>query len=84
LADIIQFPSGEEDLVALVIDEVGEKPIAVENVLNGALEAGLTEVTILGRQPDGEFYLASSSNNISKLIYYFEIAKLRIISDGQD
>jgi len=36
--------------------------IPPENVLNGAIDAGLTEVTVIGYDQDGQIYVASTTS----------------------
>lgn len=41
-------------------------------VLDGALEAGLSEVFILGRRADGRLFVASSTPNTGELLVLIE------------
>lgn len=50
-----------------------------ESVLNGALEAGLGEVFVLGWKEDGTLYAAGSTSRIGDLLLMFEEFKKEII-----
>jgi hypothetical protein len=50
-----------------------------ERVLQAALEAGLTEVIIVGYAADGSEYFASSVGDGGDVLWHLERAKLRLL-----
>lgn len=44
-------------------------PVAVQKVLDGAVAANLTRVMVIGRTPNGEFYLAASETEAGTLVW---------------
>ena len=66
----------------LRIVEVGDGfRIDVEAVLAGAGDAGLTDVIVLGREPDGAIYIASSCTE-AQTIQLIEQAKFVMMFDA--
>ena len=51
-----------------------------EKVLRSALEAGLTEVVVLGYDKDGQEYIASSEANGCNILWLMELGKFRLMS----
>jgi hypothetical protein len=49
--------------------------IPVEGVLNGALDAGLEHVVVVGRNEDGSLYAASSIGSSAETVWLLEAAK---------
>lgn len=55
-------------------------PIPVERVLQGAQDAGLTEVVVTGyREEDGAYYFASSEPDGPSCVWLLEKAKLELL-----
>lgn len=50
-----------------------------QRVLNGALEAELSEVVVVGYDKDGEFYFASSKADGPNILWALEMAKLKLL-----
>ena len=50
-----------------------------DRVLQGALEAGLTEVVIIGFDADGEEYFATSLADGGDLLWHLERTKLKLL-----
>jgi hypothetical protein len=48
-------------------------------VLEGAVAANLTEAIVIGREPDGELYLASSLTDAGHIIVLLETFKKRLL-----
>lgn len=74
--NLIMFPGTDE--IDFSINE--ERMIEVGNVINGAIEAELKDVFIIGVDGDDDFYLTSSSNNLGKLLLFLEKAKQVVVS----
>ncbi len=55
--------------------------IPVERVLRKAAEKELSEVVVLGIDPDGELYLATSKGSRSAPLFLLEWAKKRIFQE---
>jgi len=51
-----------------------------ERVLQAAIEAGLTEATIVGYDADGEFYFASSKASGPEVLWALEVAKKELLN----
>jgi hypothetical protein len=54
--------------------------VAPEKVLRGALEAGLTEVVVVGYDKDGKEYIASSEANGCYILWLLELGRFRLMS----
>jgi hypothetical protein len=52
-----------------------------EKILNGALNAGLTEVVVIGQRPDGTVYFAMSTAEAPSVNWMLDCAK-RLLMDG--
>ncbi len=55
-----------------------------DRVIQGALNAKMTEVVIVGFDEDGEFYFASSKADSGDVIYHLEMAKHKLLQIGSD
>jgi hypothetical protein len=55
--------------------------IAPEKILNGALNAALTEVVVIGQRPDGTVYFAMSTADAPAVNWMLDCAK-RLLMDG--
>lgn len=55
--------------------------IPSERVLNGAIDAGLKKVLVLGIEEDGELYAACSSADKVQVLYLIEMFKFKLL-DG--
>jgi len=62
-----------------VLPVITSLDINVERVINGALEAKLDEVVIIGRNADGEFYFASSKSDGGAVLWQLETARLKLM-----
>lgn len=80
MAEIVQFPG----MTALVVEPDVEMPIDPNLVLEGAVNANLRDIVICGRNENGEFYLASSSNNLPNVLWLLEIARFNLVANGPD
>lgn len=58
--------------------------IPAERVLNGAAEAKLERVVVLGYDADGEEYFASSIADGGSVLWLLERLKLRLLRTGED
>lgn len=69
------------DLSAEVIDlpVVTRLDLDPQRVLAAAVEAGLTEVVIIGLDPDGNEYFAASQAQGPEVLWHLERAKLRLL-----
>jgi hypothetical protein len=52
-----------------------------EKILNGALNAALTEVVVIGQRPDGSVYFAMSTAEAPSVNWMLDCAK-RLLMDG--
>lgn len=68
-----------DNVVRLPVDTTLDIP--VERVLEGALGAELESVIIIGRDANGDLYLASSKSYKPDLLWDVEAAKQNIIAD---
>lgn len=71
-ADIIEF-HGETRL-----------DIAPEKVLSAAIEAELESVIVIGRDKDGNLYLAASGGDVFETNWLLDIAKQEILKMGEE
>lgn len=58
--------------------------IPAERVIDGAKEAGLTEVVILGYDADGNEYFASSYAGGGDVLWLMERMKLELLRAGEE
>lgn len=73
-AKIINFPG---TISSSLEDGLDELPL--EDVLNGATEANLKSTIIIGLDEDDNLYFSSQSNNIAKVLFQLEKAKLVLL-----
>ena len=67
------------NVIELELVEVGAGyKVEVEGVLQGALEAGLTQVVVLGLDADGDTYVASS-HRAADALWLMEWCKLDLL-----
>lgn len=59
-------------------------PIPVETVLEGALEAGLTEVVILGFDANGDEFFASSNADGGSVLWHLMRAQKKLLQVPDD
>ncbi len=61
-------------------------PVPVDNVLNGAIEADLLDVVVVGRERDGGVYIASSigSREVGETVFLMECAKHILLQSSLD
>lgn len=62
--NVVQFPKGSP-----YVD------LPIERVMQGALEANLAHIVIVGRRENGEWYNASSSAHIPSVLWMLECAR---------
>lgn len=55
-----------------------------QRVIAKALEAGMTEVVIIGYDKDGDEYFASSVSDGGDVLWHIERAKLRLLRTGEE
>lgn len=58
--------------------------LPVDRVLTAALEAGMTEVVIVGYDADGNDYFASSKASAEPVLWHLERAKWRLMRQVDD
>ena len=56
-------------------------PLPIDVVLDGALDHELTEVVVLGREPDGKLYIGLSDADIGLAIMLMEWAKMQLVRE---
>ena len=72
------------NVVNLELVEVGPGfKVEVDGVLNGALEAGLTQVVVLGLDAEGDTYVASS-HRAADALWLMEWCKLDIMQVNRE
>lgn len=59
-------------------------PIPVDQILDGAKEAGLTEVLIAGYDADGEYYFAASEPGGPENLWLLAQMQKMLLSIGDD
>lgn len=59
-------------------------PVPVQNVLEGALEADLKEVMVIGLDEMDGLYVACSTGDKPDLLYLLERARIRAMSDIEE
>lgn len=64
------------------LNNITKLDLQPERVIRGALEKELTDVVIVGWDPDGEFYFSSSIAAGSETLWLLEIARKRLIEIG--
>lgn len=78
MGEVINFPN--EDGYLLQEDEVPSSRVDPIDVLFHAAELDFNDVIVVGRQMNGLFFIASSTNDIGKLLIFLEGAKEVIVS----
>lgn len=78
MGEVINFPN--EDGHLLQEDEVPSSRVDPIDVLFHAAELDFNDVIVVGRQMNGLFFIASSTNDIGKLLIFLEGAKEVIVS----
>ena len=63
----------------VVLPVVTRLAVPVDRVLKSALEAGLTEVVVIGYDADGDHYFSSSEPDGPSVLWAMERAKLRLL-----
>ena len=61
------------------LSEASSKILPADQVLSTALDAGLTDVVVIGRKPNMKSYIAFSDPNLEALLGKLEVAKSAII-----
>lgn len=77
-----------DDLIEVIpIDEdeetQGDEGPSIEGVCDGAKEANLKYVLVLGETPDGEWYFASSEGDVYRAIHIAEQFKRFALAYGE-
>jgi hypothetical protein len=70
--NIVDFPGGT------LLD------IPVDKVLEGAKEASLDQVVIIGSRSDGSTYLAFSTSDLYQILWFLENAKMDVLNMARD
>lgn len=84
MADVLPMPGvvlPADNVVDL--DVVTSLPLPSEKLLTKALENGVTNVVIIGYDPDGDFYFASSDADGGDVLWLLEIAKKRLLETAE-
>lgn len=76
--NIVKFP-GVTEVMTEDFDSVGPE-VSIDDVLEGAKGNDLQDVTILGRNSEGQLYFASTQASASKILYDLESAKFILMS----
>lgn len=61
------------------LDVVSRLDIPPDRVLQKALDAGLTEVVVIGYDADGQEYFASSQADGGDVLWHIERAKMKLL-----
>lgn len=81
MGEVVNFPG--DFIVDFDNPEIEDLGVNVDMVLEGAIDAHLKEIIILGRDEEGRFFFASSTGNLPKV--YLELAKAqKFILDATD
>lgn len=78
MGEVINFPNETNQL--LQESEVSSFRVDPIVVLSTASEVDFNDVIVIGRQSNGRFFIASSTNDIGKLLIFLEGAKEVIVS----
>lgn len=73
--NIIPFPG----ITYMTEEEDNNIQLKAEAVLNGAIENGVIDCLVIGRDVDGEFYFAGTMTSMGKMLLYIEKAKQIIV-----
>ncbi len=68
----------------VVLDVVTTEDVPPERILNGAQDAGMTEVVVVGFDRNGQEYFASSVADGGSALWHLERAKLRLLRMPDD
>jgi hypothetical protein len=76
---------GKKNSNVVTLPVITTLPLDPNRVLRRALEAGMTEVVIIGYTKDGEEYFASSVGDGGSVVWHLERAKHKLIkmADGE-
>jgi hypothetical protein len=58
--------------------------IPVEKVLEGAIDASLDQVVVVGVKEDGSTYLAFSTSDLYQILWFLENAKMDVLNMARD
>jgi hypothetical protein len=58
--------------------------IPVEKVLEGAIDASLDQVVVVGVKEDGSTYLAFSTSDLYQILWFLENAKMDVLMMARD
>lgn len=61
------------------LDVISRLDIPPDRVLQKALDAGLTEVVVIGYDADGQEYFASSQADGGDVLWHIERAKMKLL-----
>jgi hypothetical protein len=67
----------EDNLVYL--DTETSLPIPVNRVLDGAHQANMTEVVVIGWDENGDLYMSTSESDGGNVLWLLEVAKNRLL-----
>lgn len=74
--NVVPFPG------SYIVSEDNDTPnLPSEGVAQGIIDNELKEVFVVGIDPEGELYIASNVPSLSKIVYYIELAKQRLLSN---
>lgn len=59
-------------------------PLPAERILDGARDADLSEILLLGWMPDGQFYAAATHNDLGNHLILLEKAKAVLMQQLED
>lgn len=74
MGKVINFPGAIHSQI-----EDGMSELPLEDVLSGASEANLSSVVVIGLDENEGLYFASQSNNLAKILFQLEQAKLILL-----
>lgn len=84
MADVLCMPGVTPPADNVVdLNVVTSLPVPSEKLLAKALENGVTNVVILGYDPAGDFYFASSDADGGDVLWLLEIAKKRLLETAE-
>ena len=64
------------------LNTISTLPNSTEDVLNGALEADLEDVIVIGRTKNDFHFFASTSADGGDILWLMEQAKMRLLQSG--
>jgi hypothetical protein len=84
MGDVLSMPGVAPPADNVVdLDVITSLPMPSEKLLTKALENGVTNVVILGYDPDGDFYFASSDADGGDVLWLLDIAKKRLLETAE-